>query len=204
MNANRFFLPMAKIAVAAAAVAASALAQAQSGLAQPSAQWLWPQVQARITVQTVALSPVAGVALARPGDASAMRSVQGGGLFGDYLLASRALGDWRATGGLVLGPLRGLPSSVPSPMGRLGLDVLSSPFATAGSDNNALPYLGLGYSSPSLWRTVSITADVGLVASHPAGVTGVGRALFGTQAMDAALREMRLAPVLQLGLRYAF
>jgi hypothetical protein len=32
----------------------------------------------------------------------------------------------------------------------------------------------------------------------------VSRAVFGNQAMDNALRELRLSPLLQLGVRYAF
>jgi hypothetical protein len=49
-----------------------------------------------------------------------------------------------------------------------------------------------------------LSAELGLVAERPSAVGGFGRALLGTQEMDLAVREMRLAPVLQFGLRYAF
>lgn len=188
--------------LAGAALAAPAAAQG-SGLTLPGSDWLWPELQARIMVQTTATSPLAPTALARTGETPALRSVQGAALFGDYVFARRELGSFRATGGLVLGSLAGVPTLAGTAGARLGLGVLDAP-AAGGSDAGALPYLGFGYSSPALWGALSLTADIGLVAGRASGVAGVGRALFGNQAMDAALREMRLGPMLQFGMRYAF
>jgi hypothetical protein len=51
---------------------------------------------------------------------------------------------------------------------------------------------------------LSITADLGWVAERPGAAGQVGRALFGNQGMDSALRDLRVSPVLQLGMRYTF
>ena len=68
----------------------------------------------------------------------------------------------------------------------------------------AVPYLGLGFSG-ALWRSaLSITADFGLVAERASATPDLGRAVFGTQGMDRSLRDVRLAPVMQLGMRYTF
>ncbi len=199
MRIARFASPPA----AAAACLLALPALAQNGLLPPASDAVWPALELRVMVQTAPLGPLPAAALALHGQAAAQRSVQGGALFGDYVFVRNPLGSLRATGGLVLGTLAGTPTLLPAAGTRLGLGLLDAPPA-AGGDNGAQPYLGLGYSSPALWRTLSVTADLGLVAGRPSGVTGVGRALFGQQAMDAALRELRLAPLLQLGVRYAF
>lgn len=192
------------------ALAAVASARAQVGLAVPTTDGIWPQMQARLTLQTTSPTPLSRGAFARDADGSAARGVRGGALFGDYVLLRRGLGELRATGGVVLGSLVGAPALAHGGSGRFGLGVLESPATQAAPtpsmtlDVTALPYLGLGYRSPPLWQALSVSADVGVVTAHPSGAAGVGRALLGQQAMDAALREMRLAPMLQLGVRYAF
>jgi len=192
------------IAVALTLALAPRPAAAADGLAVPALDWLWPQVQARITVQTASLTPPT---LVKPGEpALTSRGIQGAAVLGDYVMFTRpALGSIRATSGLMLGSFGGAPALSASAGPRLGLTVLDGAAAPAGGEAAAaVPYLGLGYSSPALWGAFSLTADVGLVAARPAGLSGVGRAIFGSQAMDQALREMRLAPVLQFGVRYSF
>jgi hypothetical protein len=63
----------------------------------------------------------------------------------------------------------------------------------------AVPYLGVGYTGLSLRGGWGFSADVGLVGS---GVR-LGRSVNGTQA-DELLRELRLTPILQLGVSYSF
>ena len=180
---------------------------ANQGLVADAGEWLWPQVQARITVHTATLAPVT---LTRIGDAGAgLRSVQGGSLLGDYVFATPRFGHFRATSGVMLGAPAGAPLFNAMPHARLGVTVFDSGTAGYGMPGNGeppttLPYLGLGYSSASLWRSFSLSADLGLVAGRPAGLAGVGRAIPGHQPLDAAVRELRLAPVLQLGVRYSF
>lgn len=196
----------AAVGVATLGVAAPVAAQTAQGLVAGSGDWLWPQLQARITIQTATLAPVGLTSLAEPG-AAAMRSVQGGSLLGDYVFATPNFGSFRATSGLLLGSPGGTPMLSAAPTARLGVTVLD--LGALGGSNAAegpttLPYLGMGYSSPLLWRSLSVSADVGLVAGRPAGLSGLGRAMLGNQGMDAAVRDLRLAPVLQLGVRYSF
>lgn len=186
---------------------------AADGMAPPKDSDVWPQWQARITISTAALAPVR---LAPDSWSSARQTVQAGGLLSDYyfdmpgLRLPAATGGMRATSGLLAGP-RGLAASgiAPRPRGdaRLGLSVQSgvSPMAGDGADGT-VPYLGLGYTGLSLKGGWGLTADLGLVAEAPGNAGRVGRALFGSgsQSWDAALRDMRFSPVLQLGVNYAF
>jgi len=183
------------------------------GLVSSGSEWLWPRLQARITLQTATLAPVT---LSRPADGSsgAPRGVQGGALLGDYVFASPGFGDFRATSGVMLGTPNGAPTLALSPLSRLSVSVLDASLAggaigaagQAGASEGltTLPYLGLGYSSASLWRGLSLSADLGVVAGRPAGLNGLGRAMLGSQGLEAGARDLRLAPVLQLGARYSF
>lgn len=69
---------------------------------------------------------------------------------------------------------------------------------------SALPYVGVGYSDMSLKSGWGFWADVGLVVQSPGGAIGVGRVLSGTQGVDELLRELRMAPMVQLGVNYSF
>lgn len=188
-----------------AAVCSALPAMAQDGLAVPRANWLWPQVQARITVQTGAVSPLATTSFVHDASSVAPRGVQAGGLFGDYTFARTGFGNLRASGGLMLGHLGGAPQLSSALGAGLGVAVLDAGTgASAGDEPGTVPYVGLGYSSPAFWSGLSLTAELGMVAGRPGALGGFGRALLGNQAMDLAVREMRLAPVLQFGLRYTF
>ena len=196
--------PLLTIAAAVAGLlAVPCWAQTNQGLTARSGEWLWPQLQARITLQTTALTLTSP---ARLGEATAARGVQGGALLGDYVFATPSLGNFRATSGVMLGGPGGAPVFFSAPSVRLGVTVFDNGLAASSASESAatVPYVGLGYSSASLWRSLSLSADVGLVAARPAGLGGFGRAVLGTQAMDAAVRDLRLAPVLQLGVRYSF
>ena len=192
-------------------VLAALPAGAANGLAVSQPEALWPQWQARIAVQTGSLSPV--TLADRFGNAwggnGAPRGLQGGAVFGDYYFARPSFGAFRASGGLLIGAQSGAPVfnssnslgstrldlSVNS-LGNIGATALENPMAT-------MPYVGLGFTGAA-WRSLAITADVGVVAERPAGGGSTGRALLGNQGMDNALRDMRLSPVLQLGVRYTF
>jgi hypothetical protein len=69
----------------------------------------------------------------------------------------------------------------------------------------ALPYLGLGYSNrwlagPSSSLTSwGISADLGLMAASPRSAVRLGQ-----QALDDTVRDLHLAPLLQLGVSYRF
>lgn len=176
-------------------------ATASEGLVARAPETLWPQWQARISVQTTAISPLS---LSNLLDSGAPQRVwQGGSVFGDYYFAAPAYGSFRASGGLMTGLQGGAPLLSTNAGPRLGLAVQGGGnAATPLTDNpGTVPYLGLGFTGGVWSQALSVSADVGLVAERPGAV---GRAVFGNQGFEAALREMRLAPVLQLAVRYSF
>ncbi|MBL8339970.1 MAG: hypothetical protein JNL30_00770 [Rubrivivax sp.] len=187
----------------AALAACAPAAFANQGLVASASDWLWPQLQARITLQTAALSPMSLTRLSDAGAAS--RSLQGASLLGDYVIATPGFGSFRATSGVLLGAQSGVPVLSALAASRLEVTVLDGGFVGAAAEAPAtLPYLGLGYTSATLWRSVSLSADLGVVAGRHGSLSGLGRAVLGNQNFDSAVRDMRLAPVLQLGVRYSF
>jgi hypothetical protein len=155
----------------AIALCLPALAVAAQGLVAPPAETVWPQLQARIALQTA--TPQA-LSLFSPLEQAGPRASGSAALLGDYVFAQPRFGSFRASGGVVLG------------------------HGGWGSESAwSQPYLGLGFTSATLLEGLSVTADLGWVSAQP-------RALFGDQGTRQALREMRIAPVMQLGLRYAF
>lgn len=176
-----------------------ATCQAADGLAVPESAW--QRWQARVAVSTYDASPRLAAA----------------SLVGDYYFRGLRLGHegtaggFRATSGLVLGAGSALlgAAGVPSTMGRglsLGHVAMSplQPGTDPGDAGTTLPYLGLGYTSVAAAGGWGFTADVGVVANTGTNSAGFGRALLGTQGLDTAIRNLRLTPVLQLGVRYSF
>ena len=72
------------------------------------------------------------------------------------------------------------------------------------SDSATVPYLGVGYTGLSLKSGWRFNADLGLLALYPGNMVKFGRVVSGSQPLDEVLREMRLAPILQFGVSYAF
>lgn len=177
--------------------------QAADGLAAPRAESLWPQWQARVALQTTVTPRSNPWALVERSDQP--RTAQGAALLGDYYFAQPLLGHFRASGGLMFGALGGAPNAVANGS-RSGLwfQSLGGATTTAADPLGTVPYLGLGFTS-SAWRKAwYLTADVGWVAEQPSALGGVSRALQGSLGWDQALRDMRLAPLVQLGVRLAF
>jgi hypothetical protein len=176
-------------------LAAALPATAADGLMVRSPENVWPQWHARIELQTVTLTPLATSPWLDSG--AAQRGLKGGAVLGDYYFSASEAG-FRASGGLMMGPLGGAFSASAAAGSRLGLS-LSNLGSFGSTSNDTVPYLGLGFTGLPGRGGLAITADVGLVAAG-----SVSRALFGNQGMDMALRELRLSPVLQLGVRYQF
>ena len=215
-------ISLSKVFTATVAAGFVLACQAGQGLAAPQADTWWPQWQARLSLQAAPLASTVlpSNGLTQPGLA-AQRGVQGGALLGDYYfarpLSGPLSGHLRASGGLMLGPLGAAPTSFATPQASatgstavswLGVSLLGpsaqAPGGLGFESADPVPYVGFGYSG-SLWRdSVSLTADLGLVSERPAAASNVGRAVFGNQGMNQALRDMRLSPVLQLGMRYRF
>lgn len=201
--------------VLAAALTLSLLAplvHAADGLS--ASDGTWPRWQARLWVG----ASTGGVF----GTPEGSGRVAGASLMGDYYFGSLGSGlrvqGFRATSGLLVGSLSS-PFSAASATGvslngagglrgwGWGMAGTSLP-GDAGPDSgegSAMPYVGLGYSSLSGAGGWGFSADLGVVAQNPAGALRMGRALFGpARGLEDAVRQMRLAPVLQFGVRYAF
>jgi hypothetical protein len=164
-------------------VATPALALAGDGLSVR--EDVWPVWQARLSLTAVA--PGLGAEMhARPLNAS---------LLGDYyfgvprLLPLSSQGGLRATSGVIASTGLRPPQS--------------PPMMTEATD--AAPYLGLGYTHSALGGGWGFTADIGVVAHHPGAAWRTRRALLGDgPAMDDAISNLRLSPIVQLGVRYRF
>jgi hypothetical protein len=145
------------------------------GLGSPS-RW-----HARIEVDT---APVYGQWAGQPlGQASVIQMTR---FLGDYHLDTLKLGQ---TSGL-----------------RLTSGVLLNPRSSVlGSDHrSAWPYLGIGYAGTGLKGDWGFSADVGLAAQNPGAMGQLGRAFNGDMGFGDALRELRLQPVVRLGVSYKF
>lgn len=175
--------------------------------------WFGPQTRLRLQAMPQAGPPLrlgytVEPALARPLGAS---------LAGDYYFGAQpddpaaARSGFRASsallirqGGLSLSDLAWSTRAAASfgTSTRLALPTLAGdPTAYSVS---TLPYVGIGYSDLALKGGWGFWADVGLVVQSPGGALGLGRVLSGGQSFDDLLRELRLAPMVQLGVNYSF
>lgn len=148
------------------------------------------------------------------GSTDAGLQITGLSLMGDYYFA-RALpllatdGGFRATSGLILGE-RAPAWGARQQFGGLSVERRSAEtgLTARGLDSNAesatKPYVGLGYSGLSAKRAWSFSADLGLVALAAGNAVKLGRVFNGGPALDEVVREMRVAPVVQLGVSYSF
>lgn len=186
---------------------------AAEGLVVAERQLAWPQWQARLSLSTATSAP--RFVLGDTGETAApgRLPVRGGALLGDYYFTSWKVlwlapqGGFRATSGLMFGSRTlalGEPAALDRAGSRLTFAVQSTRSLPAENGNGAVPYLGIGYTGLSLRGGWGFTADLGLTAENPAGAVRFGRALFGTQGVDSALRELRVSPLLQLGVSYSF
>ena len=112
----------------------------------------------------------------------------------------------RATGG-VLGLSRSTAGRVLVTGGVTLPFTVDRPGSVTGVEGpaQALPYLGLGYSSrwltgpTSATSTWGVSADLGLMAASPRSAVRLGQ-----QGLDDTLRELRLAPMVQFGVSYTY
>jgi hypothetical protein len=186
---------MAFLAASMAAMAAQA-----DGLQIDPDTVAWPRWQARLGLTTAPHE----LTSAQP-----RTLLEGAGLLGDYYFTGPGFGrggmtgGFRATSGLFTGA-RSTAIATPLLPAREGSSFTLSTHARmapdgAGDTGGPVPYLGIGYTGLSLRGGWGFSADVGLLGS---GVR-LGRPASGTQ-VDELLRELRLTPVLQLGVSYSF
>jgi hypothetical protein len=187
-----------------------AAAFAADGLTPPDSSSVWPRWHARIALATEPTAlPWAGE------EAGTGSRMQGLSLVGDYYFAQSVpglslafpRGGLRATSGLVFGPERSLSSalrSVPRAGEQLSFGRSTSIALPGAEAAGTMPYLGLGYTGHSVRHGLSLSADIGMMVLNPGGAVRLGRSLGGGAMVEDALREMRLEPVLQIGVSYAF
>lgn len=178
--------------------AAAGAAAAQNGFVAPD-ETPWPRWQLR--AQWVGTPGLGAAGLWSEASASS-----GLRLVGDYYLF-----DMRSAGGEFAGGLRATSAltfaRAAAPPGGAGTGLVLPGRSTTwpGSDAamGALPYVGLGFTG--VWPRVGwgFTADIGL-AGHGGGGLRLNAPSQDGTAFDDAVRELRLAPVLQLGVTYAF
>lgn len=175
----------------------------------------WARWQGRLSLGLT--SPTGRTDLSRS-DAAGLQigsfSLLGDYYFGNAARSVRYSGGFRATSGVIVGLRSNLWSgqaSLTSSRGVLGLesrrlDPLSS-WATLPEtllDTSPVPYLGVGYTGLSLRSQWSFSADLGMVARSPGQAVKLGRVLTGSQGVEDLLRDLRFAPLVQLGVSYSF
>jgi hypothetical protein len=191
------------LAVPLAWAAAGGAAWAADGLsAEDSSRWM--QWKGRMALGTTAPDWRAGLA----GSESAGLKLGGVSVTSDYYFLNKALpgtaGGFRATSGLVYGARPTLWASTPGAGSARGVGLDRQAVAPDGTEPATLPYLGFGYTGLSARGGWSFSADVGLLAQNPGSAVRFGRVFNGTQNFDEVMRELRLAPMVQLGVSYAF
>ncbi|MEO8278560.1 MAG: hypothetical protein ABI564_02640 [Ideonella sp.] len=138
-------------------------------------------------------------------------------LLGDFyfsrpLQTNRAAEGFRATSGVIIGPLGShVLSAFGSSAASRGLGVGAS-IARAGlfdtrtptTSLDTTPYLGFGYSSSSRSTGWGFSADIGIVARNAGWGAQFGRTSSGPQPVDDLLRDMRLSPLMNIGVSYSF
>ena len=197
------------IALIASAPACVAAATGGDGLMP------WPQWQGRLSLTTSGPARhTDGLALGYNG-----LDVRGLSLMGDYYFAGpvpgrNSAGGFRATSGLIVGArsssaLFGNRSNF---AGRaFSIDHRRAAWASplpaldaSTPEPGAVPYFGVGYTGLSGKGGWGFSADVGLVALSPRSAIKLGRMLDGGQSLDEVLRDMRLSPLVQVGVSYSF
>lgn len=198
------------LAGALALPSAAAMAADGDGTTPDSGLLPWARWQGRLSLGTSAQPWRLGADRAAPQLASA--SLLGDYYFSRSLTGPAQLGGFRATSGLIFGPRSALSIGQPGLAGGSGFSVGSRTVGQTAmpytndpvNDTARLPYLGVGYTNLSVRSGWSVSADLGLVGQGAAGAVRLGRAFNGSQSLDDAIREMRMTPLVQLGVSYAF
>ncbi len=153
-----------------------------------------------------------GLHVGRAGEINSL-SVMGDYYFARSLVASKSVGGFRATSGLIFGPRSQLSTSQPYMASANSFSIgtrlfgqSSNPYAVNAVDDTAtLPYLGLGYTGLSARGAWRFNADLGMVTQGLGTAVNSGR-MFGSgqKRLDESLRDLRLTPLFKLGVSYSF
>jgi hypothetical protein len=202
-------------AVATCSAAGSAWGTEGDGLMPPK-DMAWQRWQGRLSLATPAPLLRADPMNADAGSAK----LAGATMLGDYYFTRSVplLGDsggFRATSGMFLGarstnllsagPATGLGGSAFSVDRRTvgGLKLPGLP-DTLSDTNGAVPYVGVGYTGVPSKGGWGFSADLGVMALNPGSAVKLGRAIGSPQNLDDVVRDMRLSPLVQVGVSYSF
>ncbi len=203
----RIGLQLVSTSMALAAMLAATAARGDGGIAADPSTGPWGRFQGRIAYVA---APAWRSDLAAP--ARSGLKISGASIMGDVYLAPTP-GGLRATSGLFVGSRGGLwgSPSTTSAGARFGVGgrafsaAAAAPAVDSVSDGGAtVPYLGVGWSRLPSHGGWSFSADLGLVSLAPGNAARLGRVFGGGQGLDDVVRDMRLAPVVQLGVSYSF
>jgi len=191
------------IAVWTGLAAAPALAVDGDSLTLNPDQLPWARWQGRLSLGSVSPAWHPGFENGKVASATLM----GDYYFGRSLVGPGSAGGFRATSGLLFGPRSSLAIGQPGLAAGNAFSIGSRPFGQTAmpyssdttGDSATLPYVGVGYTNLSVRSGWSFSADLGLVAQTPGGLK-----LMRSQSLDDAVRELRLAPLVQFGVSYAF
>jgi hypothetical protein len=195
---------MMALAILGAAGAGPASATEGIGLRAYAEDTIWPRWQARLlTISSFSLWRHAAA------ESDERRKITSLSLLGDYYVSRPALGaqrsgGLRATSGLILGALSGqaLGGFEGRPARAAGYRFETYHPQNSRGRLDSAPYVGIGYTSFAARSGLGFSADVGLAARF--GSAGdLGRAL-GGKSLEDTLRELRLTPLLSLGMSYSF
>lgn len=186
-------------------------AAAEGGLSVSVDETPWPRWQARLGL---AASPM----MRGDFEAAAGQQLHGAKLLGDYYFSGpgfgegRVAGGFRATSGVMVGtrgslvgmPTLGAPRGISLTVSRSALS--GSNAVTDGSEPmGTAPYFGLGYTSLSARGGWGFSADIGLLAVNQGnGLRVDSTDTANTRSFDDVMRDLRLTPMVQLGVSYSF
>lgn len=173
---------------------AAPLAAQERGLTAPADALAAPRLQARFELD----QPLLMLRATQPLSAAALSNAQTLRLLGDYQFSTLRLGETgglRLTGGLLIN-LR--PAGLAGNLGGATDGLASATLTGTG-------YAGVGYASGTTradggW---GFSADLGL-AAQGFGNAPLGRANSAGFTLDAAGRDLRLQPMIRLGVNMAF
>jgi hypothetical protein len=89
-------------------------------------------------------------------------------------------------------------------MDRRPVGGLVLPFTGDPANDGAVPYVGIGYTGLPSRGGWGFSADIGVMALTPESRVKLGRPDGGGQSLDDVLRDLRLSPLVQLGVSYSF
>jgi len=190
---------------------AAGLAVAEGGLKVGAAGGFWSDVQTKLRFNAVVVDSAPSLlgypAMARAQDPAPLGASLGGDYYfsKDMAAGSRPPSGLRASGALLIRQPAVSLSDLSWQSRAITSLAAPQPLADPGQLGiSAMPYLGIGYSDYSLKSGWGFWADIGLVVQSPGGALGMGRVLSGSQSVEDLVRELRMSPMLQLGVNYSF